>query len=115
MRRAAVTEQPAQADMAGLTADGTAPLGPARIQILRLPDCPQAGRLRSLVEWCLARSGVNATVEEVVGPHPSPTLLINGADVTGRRAGFAPSCRLDVPGEGQILAALRMHAAWGPG
>jgi hypothetical protein len=101
--------------VAGVTGGGGVPAGPARIQILRLPDCPLAERLRSLVLWCLARSGVNATVEEVEGPHPSPTLLINGADVTGRRAGFAPSCRLDVPGEGQILAALRKHAAWGPG
>jgi hypothetical protein len=96
-----------------------APPGIARIQILRLPDCPLAGRLRSLVERCVARSGVSATLEEVQGPFPSPTLLINGADVTGRRAasgagaGAALSCRLDVPGEGQILAALQRHD-WGP-
>jgi hypothetical protein len=104
-----VTDQPAAGGAAWLTGGGGAPLGSARIQILRLPDCPLAGRLRSLVEWCVARSGVNATLEEVEGPYSSPTLLINGADVTGRRAGGAPSCRLDVPGEGQILAALQRH------
>jgi hypothetical protein len=52
---------------------------------------------------------VSATVEEIEGPYPSPTLLINGADVSGRRAEVAPSCRLDVPGAGQILAALQIR------
>ena len=110
-----MTDQPSGAAVAGDTRGGGVPLGPVRIQILRLPDCPLAGRLRSLVKWCVARTGVNATVEEVQGPYPSPTLLINGADVTGRRAGAAPSCRLDIPGAGQILAALNPHAEWGPG
>jgi hypothetical protein len=86
--------------MPGDTGRDAAPLGPARIQILRLPGCPLAGRLRSLVEKCLARSGVSATLEEVEGGYPSPTLLIDGADVTGRRAVATLSCRLDVPGEG---------------
>jgi hypothetical protein len=108
----AVTDQPAAAGVAAISGGG-GPLGAARIQILRLPDCPLAGRLRGMVEWCVARSGVSATVEEVEGPYPSPTLLINGADVTGRRAGSGPSCRLDVPGKGQILAALRTHPQWG--
>lgn len=115
MRPATVTDQPSKAGVAGVSGGGGAALGPARIQILRLPDCPRAGRLRSLVEWCVARSGLNATLEEVEGPYPSPTLLINGADVTGRPAGAAPSCRLDIPGEGQILAALQTHSRSGLG
>jgi hypothetical protein len=108
-----VADQPAATGVAGVTGGGGALLGPARIQILRSPGCPLAGRLRGLVEWCVARSGVSATVEEIEGPYPSPTLLINGADVSGRRAEVAPSCRLDVPGAGQILAALQIRDGGG--
>lgn len=110
-----MTDQRAAAGVAGVSGVAGAPRGAARIQILRLPDCPLAGDLRSRVEWCVARTGMSATVEEVEGPYPSPTLLIDGADVTGRRPGAGPSCRLDVPGEGQILAALQPHADGGPG
>lgn len=62
-----------------------------------------------MVENCLAQTHLNTVVEEVVGNYNSPTLLVNGFDVTGRPA--APegqmSCRLDLPNEEQVLAALR--------
>jgi hypothetical protein len=83
---------------------------PVRIQILRVPGCPLAGPLRGLVDRCVAGTGLSAAVEEVEGPFRSPTLLINGIDVTGRAAGRGPSCRLDLPGGDQILAALRARA-----
>jgi hypothetical protein len=76
------------------------------VQILHVPGCPLVGNLRSLLERCLSRSGLSVTVEEVEGGYPSPTLLINGADVTGGHVGTGPSCRLDLPAEEQILAAL---------
>ncbi|MDA8069181.1 hypothetical protein [Conexibacter sp. DBS9H8] len=46
------------------------------------------------------------TIEEVEGPYPSPTLLVGGIDVTGRTPAAGPSCRLDLPTEEQIVAAL---------
>jgi hypothetical protein len=49
---------------------------------------------------------LNVTVEELEGPYPSPTLLINGADVTGRPIAAGPSCRLDSPTDDEILGAL---------
>jgi hypothetical protein len=76
------------------------------VQILRVPDCPLVGALRDLVDRCLSRSGLSATIEEIEGPYPSPTLLINGSDVTGRPVTAGPSCRLDSPSEEEILAAL---------
>ena len=45
--------------------------------------------------------------EEIEGPYPSPTLLIDGIDVTGRDPGTEPCCRLDLPTEEDILMALR--------
>jgi hypothetical protein len=76
------------------------------VQILRVPDCPLVGALRDLVDRCLSRSGLSATIEEIEGPYPSPTLLINGTDVTGRPVTVGPSCRLDSPSEKEVLAAL---------
>jgi hypothetical protein len=48
-------------------------------------------------------------VEELVGDYTSPTLLVNGFDVTGhpRPPGGQTACRADLPTEEQILAALR--------
>jgi hypothetical protein len=83
-----------------------------QVQILRVPDCPLVGALRDLVDRCLSRSGLSATIEEIEGPYPSPTLLINGTDVTGRPLTAGPSCRLDSPSEKEILAALsKMNTA----
>jgi hypothetical protein len=79
---------------------------PVRIQILQVPGCPLAGRLRDLVDRCVSETGLSAAVEEVEGPFASPTLLIDGIDVTGRAVGPGPSCRLDLPEAEQILAAL---------
>ncbi|MGH2719100.1 MAG: alkylmercury lyase [Actinomycetota bacterium] len=84
---------------------------PIQVQIVRVPDCPLVERLRAFLDRCLSRTGMTAIVEEIEGPYPSPTLLINGADVTGRPRGFEASCRLDLPTQHQILAALTQAVA----
>jgi hypothetical protein len=80
-----------------------------KVQLLSVPGCPLVGRVRSALENCLAQTHMDTVVEELVGDYDSPTLLVNGFDVTGRPR--APegqmSCRLDLPSEEQILAALR--------
>jgi len=83
---------------------------PIRVQLLFVPDCPLIDRLRTTFQDCLARSGARVLIEELEGPYPSPTLLIDGADVTGRELELQPSCRLDLPTEEQILAALARAA-----
>lgn len=76
------------------------------IQILHVAGCSNLDRLRSLVERCLAGLGISATVEEIEGTLPSPTLVVDGVDVTGRAPSFEASCRLDLPTEAQIVEAL---------
>lgn len=77
-----------------------------RVQILHVPDCPLLGQARAAVERALHRSGLRAVVEEIEGPYPSPSVLVNGTDVTGAQPTGAAACRLDPPSEAQILAAL---------
>jgi hypothetical protein len=46
-------------------------------------------------------------VTERVGDFPSPTVLVDGTDVMGQPPRSGASCRLDVPTEDRVLAALR--------
>lgn len=77
-----------------------------RIQILQVPGCPLVGRVRETVQRVLARGRVRAEIEELVGDYPSPSLLIDDRDVTGRSPGECSACRLDLPTEDQVVAAL---------
>jgi hypothetical protein len=82
------------------------PLHELRICILHVPDCPLVGRVRTDVETALVSVGASAVIEEVEGPYPSPTLLIDGIEVTGRALGTGPACRLDLPTTKQIVSAI---------
>jgi hypothetical protein len=86
------------------------PVRQVSIQILHVPDCPLVVRVRETVRQALARSNLHAEVVELVGAYPSPTLLIDGHDVTGRPPPAdqqaCAACRLDLPTEQQVLAAL---------
>ena len=82
-------------------------VGAARIELLRTPDCPRAGLVREMVVRALARLQLQEKLEELVGDYPSPTLLIDGRDVTGRQLGASSLCRLDLPAEEQVVDALR--------
>jgi hypothetical protein len=77
-----------------------------RIEILQVPGCPLVDRVRETVQRVLAQSGIRGEIQELVGDYPSPTLLVDGRDVTGRRLGEWSACRLDLPTEEQVLAAL---------
>jgi hypothetical protein len=76
------------------------------IQILHVPDCPLVDGVRRTLERCISTTDLDVNVEELEGPYPSPTVIINGADPTGRPAPSGASCRLDVPTEEQIMAGL---------
>lgn len=79
---------------------------PIRVQLLYVPDCPLIDRLRATLNDCLTRSEARVVIEKLEGPYPSPTMLIDGVDVTGQHLELQPSCRLDLPTEEQIMAAL---------
>ncbi len=85
-----------------------------RVELLYGHKCPNLAAVRDLLRTCVARAGVPAIVEETEGAFPSPTLLVDGVDVTGRHAGESSACRLDLPTESDILTALAKAAAASP-
>jgi hypothetical protein len=81
------------------------------IELLHTPGCPNAGPVRRLLRSCLAELGIEATLVEREGTHPSPTLLIGGRDVMGGAPSVEGSaCRLDIPTRDDILRALQRSA-----
>ena len=84
-----------------------------RVELLLSPDCPNAAAARAVLVTCLTRLGLPTAMRERVGAYPSPTILIDGIDVmTGRLPAPLPrhACRLDVPTESRVSAALRAGA-----
>jgi hypothetical protein len=82
-----------------------------RVQLLQVPDCPLALRVGAMLRECLRESRTPAQIEELEGPYPSPTVLVDGVDVVTGAAGPAGEvcCRLDLPTRTQILNALRRN------
>ncbi|MGC1185167.1 MAG: hypothetical protein WBA31_08465 [Candidatus Dormiibacterota bacterium] len=76
------------------------------VQLLHVPACPRVDTVRDMLRKSLATTDPGITFEDLEGPHPSPTLLIDGVDVTGHEPARGPSCRLDLPTEDDIIAAL---------
>ena len=86
-----------------------AQLNAPKVQLLSVPGCPLVEKVLDMVEKCLAQTHLDVVVEVIIGNYNSPTLLVDGFDVTARPAvpEGQTSCRLDLPSEEQILAALR--------
>lgn len=76
------------------------------VELKRVAHCPHANQVRELVCRAAAACGMVVELDEFVGDYPSPTILVDGRDVTGRWPGEGASCRLDLPTEEQIRAAL---------
>lgn len=83
---------------------------PVRIQLLHVQGCPNVDELCLRVKDITSRLGVSAVIDEIEALYPSPTLTVNGVDVTGNRVGSHPSCRLDLPTQDQIAAAISRAA-----
>ena len=79
-----------------------------RVQLLHAAGCPLVDRVRETARRSLVRAGCDVRIEELAGDYPSPTLLVDGVDVvTGRAPDPHRACRLDLPTEAQVTAALR--------
>lgn len=91
------------------------PLGGLGVCILHVPDCPLLGRVRADVERALDIVGAGIVLQEIAGPYPSPTVLVEGVEVTGRPLSGGPSCRLDLPTTDEIVAAILAATAEGAG
>lgn len=78
-----------------------------QVKILHVPDCPLVERLRAEVESTLVEVAPDVRLSLVEGDYPSPTLLVDGIDVTtGAPVSGEPRCRLDLPTAQQIRDAL---------
>ena len=78
------------------------------IELLTAPGCPHAAAARATVTECLSALGIDATIIDRVGHHPSPTVLVDGVDVMRpeSRVQSGNACRLDVPTPQRVLDAL---------
>lgn len=99
------------------------------VELVFFPDCPHTATARTNLEHALGRVGRAPTWREwdLAGPsvpdhalgHASPTVLVDGRDVTGRGPTASPgvlSCRTDgAPTVAQIMAALSGPACSGAG
>jgi hypothetical protein len=92
-----------------------------RIQLLTFPGCPLAAVARAELEAALAEYG-NVGYEEIDILDPgtpeelrgwgSPTILVDGSDITRQPKGDDVGCRvypgdLKVPARAEILAVIR--------
>ena len=97
-----------------------------RIQFLFFDGCPLADAAKESLEAALSECGMS-TYEELdifdpTTPHElrgwgSPTVLVNGGDVTGQPKGDSPGCRLYPDGEPSTMTIIaginRARGEWG--
>jgi hypothetical protein len=72
-----------------------------------VPGCANVEQARQTLRRCLADLGIEAPVDERAGDFPSPSIVVDGVDVMGRRELTGAMCRLDVPTRERVLEALR--------
>ena len=87
---------------------------PLKIQLLCVPDCPLVTKAQTTLNNALEKAPhIPTKVEQLVGDYSSPTILVEGYDVTGQpqQQKDRPACRLDLPTEEQILGALERFGA----
>ena len=76
------------------------------VELLHTAGCPHVDAARTLLGHCLGALGLELVVVEREGDYPSPTIVVNGADVMGRRELEGAMCRLDLPTRERVLEAL---------
>ncbi len=76
------------------------------VQLRAVPDCPNLPATRELLRDCLAELGLPPNVTEIVGDYPSPSVLVDGIDVTGAATDAPAACVLAPPTGDQIRTAL---------
>jgi hypothetical protein len=79
-----------------------------RVELLSHDGCPLVEKTRVLLRDCLTELRLTTSVIERVGDYPSPTVLINGKDVsaTPSPARGSAACRLETPTHDQVRRAL---------
>ena len=96
-------------------------IGEINVQLLTFPGCPLADAARVELQSALAEcAGIDYEEIDILDPGTdenlrgwgSPTILIDGADITGQPKGDDVGCRVypgnqGVPLKDEILAAIR--------
>ena len=77
------------------------------VELRAVPGCPNLVVTREVLQACLTEADLAATVIERNGEYPSPSILIDGRDVTGADPDGPATCVLHPPTAEQIRAALR--------
>lgn len=77
-----------------------------RIELLYAPGCPHWRETREMLRRLVRRLDLSVEIQEHAGDYPSPTVLVDGTDVMGEPTTQGPACRLDLPTEQRLLAAL---------
>ena len=81
------------------------------VELRAVPDCPNLAATRDLLTACLVGAGLPPTMIERLGDFPSPSVLIDGVDVTGADPDGPPMCVLRPPTAAQVRTALRRALA----
>ncbi|MFC5136803.1 alkylmercury lyase [Actinomycetospora rhizophila] len=83
-----------------------------RVELYSHVGCPKIEQARELLNECLASAGLDVTIEDRVGAYSSPTVVVDGDDVTGGPppASGVQACRVDLPSRAQVLAALERRS-----
>src|SRR5258706_7294757 len=77
------------------------------VELRSVPDCATLAPVRQALDAALADLRWPAEVTELVGGYPSPSVLVNGVDVIGGKAGNGT----DLPTAERIRAALQRAMA----
>lgn len=87
-----------------------------RVELTYVPGCPNLAEVRERLRTALRLVGLPTPVEERIDDsRPSPSVLLDGVDVAATPADFGPACRLDLPTQDHLAAALRRRmTAAGP-
>lgn len=77
------------------------------IELRVVPGCPNLEATREVLQTCLAEAGLAVAVVERIGESPSPSILVDGRDVTSSDPRGPAACVLRPPTSDQIRTALR--------
>jgi hypothetical protein len=87
-----------------------------RVELVYFTGCPNLAAMRALLLRCLQKCHIDTEVVEVNTDDPpsperyrglaSPAVLVDGVDVLRGATGEANACRLRLPTEAELIAAL---------
>jgi hypothetical protein len=81
------------------------------VELRSVPGCPNLPTTREVLRDCLREAGVPEAFAERVGAYRSPSVLVDGVDVTGAEPDAPAACVLRPPTADEIRRALRKALA----